>query len=109
MMKRARSKFFVAFACALLIFGTGAAAIYASAASVEKAPDTVEAEQPDTESESGSVSIGWGEDEVGDISASEIAEVEDISDETVEDLSITVRVHPMTGEEFTKEEAESMR
>lgn len=105
MMKRARTKYFLVLACALLVFGTGTAAIYASAASAEGAPDTIEAEQPVAESGSGSVSIGWGEDEVGDISAPEITEAK----ETVEDLSTTVRVHPMTGEEITKEEAEAMR
>ena len=109
MMKRARSKYFLALACALLVFGTGTAAIYASAASAEGTPDTIETEQPAAESGSGSVSIEWGEDEVGDISASGITEAEDLPMETMEDLSTTVRVHPMTGEEFTKEEAEAMR
>ena len=109
MMKRARTKCFLALACALLVFGTGTAVIYASAASAKETPDTVEAKQPAAESGSGSVSIGWGEDEVGDISASEITEAEDLSMEKVEDLSITIRVHPMTGEVITKEEAEAMR
>ena len=109
MMIRARTKYFLALACALLVFGTGTAAIYASAASAEGTPDTIEAEQPAAESGSGSVSIGWGEDEVDDIFVSEITEAEDLSKETVEDLSATVRVHPMTGEEITREEAEAMR
>ena len=92
-----------------VVSGTGTAAIYASAASAEGTPDTIGAEQPAAESGSGSVSIGWREDEVDDISASEIAEAGDLSKETVEVLSTTVRVHPMTGEVITKEEAEAMR
>lgn len=108
-MKKARSKFFTAIACALLVFCTGTAVIYASAESAKETPDTAEAKQPAAESGSGSVAIGWGEDEVGDISVSELTEAEGLSKETVEDLPTTVRVHPMTGEEFTKEEEEAMR
>lgn len=45
-----------------------------------------------------------GEDEVGDISASEMVEIDNISEEMIEELSTNVRTHPRTGETLGREE-----
>lgn len=56
------------------------------------------------ESKGESISIGWGEDEVGDISVSEMAEMDNIPEEIVEDFSTNVRTNPATGERLSREE-----
>ena len=55
----------------LIVFAAGTGAIYATSFS-DVLLGTVEEDHYNKESERESISIGWGEDEVGDISASEV-------------------------------------
>lgn len=91
----------------LIVFAAGTGAIYATSSS-DVLLGTVEEDHYNKESERESISIGWGEDEVGDISASEVTEEKNSSEKIMEGSSTKIRIHPLTGETYTKEETEAI-
>lgn len=102
MLKRKRG--FWAFICVLFVSAMCCTIVVHATTVADGWSNTVEEDRSETEMKEEPIPIGWGEDEIGDISALETAEMDNISEESVKDFSTNVRTHPRTGETLNREE-----
>ncbi|MCD7836555.1 MAG: hypothetical protein LUG83_07910 [Lachnospiraceae bacterium] len=96
---------FLIFVCGLFILVMSSIVVYASVSSADVTSDNEE-EYCEEEQKGETYTMGWGEEEIGDISPSEIKENE--SEEMVEDFDTSIRVHPVTGELLLKEDVDNL-
>lgn len=104
MHKVAKSGFLI-LVCGLFILAMSSIVVYASVSSADGTSDNEE-EYLEEEQKEEAYTMEWGEEEIGDISPSEIKDNK--SEEMMEDFDTSIRVHPVTGEALLKEDVDNL-